>query len=94
MYDLPEDAICYANSAHGVYIPQHFAESIKRECVRGVTQEQWVILEQGPDHESYCCVWGEVIDHAIVTDFCGFEYCLHQDGDLWLVPIDWQPFEE
>ena len=94
MYDLPENAIHYADSAHGVYIPQHFAESIKRECVRGVTREQWDILEQGPDHESYWCAWDEVLDFAIVTDFCGVEYCLYQDGDLWFVPTDWQPFEE
>jgi hypothetical protein len=58
MFDLPESAILYADSARGVYIPQYFAESIKRECVTGVTQEAWDILSHDPNADD-CpdCYW-------------------------------------
>ena len=91
MYDLPENAVLYADSAHGIYIPQHFAESIKRDCVTGIDAEQYAVLESGPDHESYWDVWCEIEQSAIVTDSNGQEFCLYQDGDLWLVPTYWQP---
>ncbi len=39
----------YADSARGIYIPQFFAESVKRECVSGVSEEDWNILESGPE---------------------------------------------
>ena len=91
MFDLPESAFCYADSARGIYIPQHFAETIKRDCVTGVSEEQFAILESGPDTEFYWDVWCEVTDSAIVTNQSGESYTLYQDGDLWLVPSDWQP---
>ena len=91
MFDLPESAILFADSARGIYIPQHFAESIRRECVTGVTQEEWDILESGPDSEWYWDVWNDVESRAIVTDSNGTTYHLYQDGDLWLVPADWTP---
>ena len=94
MYDLPESAILYADSARGQYIPQHFAESIKREYVTGVTSEQFDILESGPDHESYWEVWCEIEQSAIVTDSAGQSFALYQDGDLWLVPVEWSPADE
>lgn len=94
MFDLPESAILYADSARGVYIPQHFAESIERDCVQGVSQEQFDILERGPDHESYWAVWCEVEDSARITDSQGVTWVIYQDGDLWLVPEDWTPEEE
>lgn len=89
-YDLPDTAILYADSARGIYIPQHFAESIKRDSVTGVSEEDWVILETGPDHEWYWDTWSDVEDSAIVTDpESGTVYRLMQDGDLWLVPDNW-----
>lgn len=98
MFDLPETAILYADSARGVYIPQHFAESIRRDCVEGVTQEQWDILTLGPNDDStpsyYWDVWCEVESSAVVTSKeTGVAYRLYQDGDLWLVPVDWNPEE-
>lgn len=94
MFNLPETAICYADSARGVYIPQYFAESIKRECVTGVSQEQWDILESGPDHEFYWDVWCEIEGSAELTDSDGAAFRLYQDGDLWLVPSNWQDSED
>jgi len=86
-----ENAILYASDRHGVYIPQYFAESIKREFISGIDLTDLHILEVGPDlcNESYWNVWNDVEMNAIVTDpDSGIEYCLYQDGDLWLVPVN------
>lgn len=96
MFDLPESAILFADSARGVYIPQHFAESIKREQVTGVSDEDWTILELDPNDEDtpdwYWDVWHDVEQKARVTcPKTGIVYALYQDGDLWLVPEDWNP---
>lgn len=93
MFDLPENAILYADSARGIYIPQFFAESVRRELVQNVTQEEWNILESGPDHEYYWDVWNDVSSSAILTDDFGDTWTLWQDGDLWLVPANWTPEE-
>ena len=71
----------FADSARGIYIPQHFAESADRDKFTGIDEEQWAILEVGPDHEHYWDVWDEVLDNAETT--CGA--VLYQDGDLWLI---------
>lgn len=91
MFDLPENSICYADSARGIFIPQFFAESIRRELVQNVTDEDWTILESGPDHEQYWDTWDDVTSSAILTDDFGDTWTLYQDGDLWLVPANWTP---
>lgn len=96
MFELPESAILLADSAHGVYIPQYFAESILREHVTGVSDEYWAILELDPNDEDtpewYWDVWNDVEQNARVTcPDTGTVYTLYQDGDLWLVPEDWNP---
>jgi len=91
MYDLPESAILYADSAHGVYIPQYFAESIKRECVSGVDPFDLDSLAMGPDEcEHYWDTWHHVESNAVVTDSDGNQFYLYQDGDLWLIPVDYE----
>ena len=93
MFDLPESAICYADSARGVFIPQFFAESINRECVTGIDLVDLDQLALGPEScEHYWDIWNDVESRAIVTDTkSGVVYRLYQDGDLWLVPADWTP---
>lgn len=81
-----ELAELFADSARGVYIPQFFAESVRRDLVTGVDQEQWDILESGPDHELYWDVWCEVTDGATLHHPNLGECYLYQDGDLWIVP--------
>ena len=75
----------------GVYIPRDFANSFidRAKHVTGVSDEDWAILEAGPDHEHYWDAWTEVLDNATVTDDYDRRYYLHQDGDLWLVPKGW-----
>jgi hypothetical protein len=76
----------FASDARGIYIPQHFAQSIKRELVTGLEPDDWTILEAGPDHDLYWDVWTGVCDSAVVTNANGVVYTLYQDGDLWLIP--------
>ena len=94
MFELPESAILYASDRHGVYIPQYFSESIKPECLSGVSGEDLAILLAGPDNEFYWEAWADVCDNAVFTDSNGVTFYLWQDGDLWLVPTDheWEDF--
>ena len=82
-----ENAECYADSAKGVYIPQYFAETIHRHLVEGVSNEDWEILEAGPYHEYYWDAWNDVTNNCRIKHPSGREYCLWQDGDLWLLPV-------
>lgn len=94
---MKPEVIILADSARGVYIPQHFAESIKRDCVEGVTLKQWDELESGPDYEFYWEVWDEVARDARITDpETGVVYTLHQDGDLFAIPdgMEWDDAED
>jgi hypothetical protein len=87
-----ENAILYAVSSRGVYIPQFFAESIKRECVSGLESDPDAMADiiAGPyGCHQYWEAWDYILDNAVVTDpSTGQRYSLYQDGDLWLVPID------
>ena len=88
------EMILFADSARGIYIPQHFAEAILREKVRGVSAEDWETLEAGPDAEWYWETWDEVLMDAVVIDDLGVKYTLYQDGDLWLIPDGMQYRDE
>ena len=97
-FELPQGSFVYADSARGVYIPQHFAESVKRECVSGISIEvlDLLLIDPNADHESesdkdkaesYWDNWAYVLDNARVTcPKTGVTFYLYQDGDLWLVP--------
>ena len=82
-----QEIIIYADSSRGVYIPQYFAESIKRELVTGVSDQDWKDLELDPygeDSESYWETWTKFLDNARIH-YNGKEYLLFQDGDLFLI---------
>jgi hypothetical protein len=86
---LPEGSLLYMDGNRGIYIPQQFAQETKHECVAGVNQEEWDILEYGPDHDEYWDVWNYVEQNAVLTDpDSGIKYTLYQDDDLWLIPKD------
>lgn len=80
----------YADSSRGQYIPQYFAQSCKREMVKGVSAEEWEILEFGPDHEHYWEVWESVLNNAKITDNNGEKWTLWQDGDLFITHVNYQ----
>ena len=78
----------YSDGARGVYIPQHFAESIRRECVTGIDLADLDYLADASnmDADGYWDTWQDICDYAVVTDQSdGTVYTLYQDGDLWLV---------
>ena len=71
----------FADSARGIYIPQHFAESHNPEHWTGINPEDLAILKTGPEHDQYWDAWSDTLDNAETTD--GGK--LHQDGDLWVI---------
>ncbi len=75
----------YASDSRGVYIPQYFAETVKRDCVSGVSDGDWKILEYGPEHEHYWDTWNKVNDNAVINSPDGRIGFLYQNGDLWVV---------
>ena len=88
-YNFERDAVLFLSDASGQYMPRDFAYQIKRECVTGVSQRDWELLESGPDNEEYWDTWIQVESNATITDPSnGIEYRIYQDGDCWLVPTD------
>jgi hypothetical protein len=90
------DMILWLDDARGVYILRDFATSFqnRNESVSGVSDEDWEILEAGPDHECYWDTWSDVEQNAQVIDENGVKYRLYMNGDLWLVPEGMEYNEE
>lgn len=88
MTDKP-DMLLWLSDARGIYIPRDFALSFadRAKAVVGVSDENWAILEAGPDHELYWDAWDEVIGYAVITDERGTKYNIEHNGDCWLVPV-------
>lgn len=84
-----EHAQLFADSSRGRFIPQYFAQTVNREYVTGVGEDDYKVLEAGPDHEHYDDAWAGVLDNAEITDpKTGVKHYLHQDEDLWIVPVE------
>ena len=79
------EKLLWLSDSRGMYIPRDFT-IINRHLVTGVCDEDWKILEAGPDSEGYWDAWIEVCDQARVS-MNGVDYHLEHDGDLWLIPI-------
>jgi len=89
---MKPDTILYLDDHRGIYIPREFAKETKHECVQGVSDEDWAILEAGPEHELYWDTWDGVCSDAKITDpIDGTVYFIHQDGACWLIPegMEW-----
>lgn len=86
---MTDAVILYSNSSHGVYIPQHFAQTINREYLinDGAIPEldellDW-LCEVEPDADFYIDEWNSVLDNVQVK-IDGHIYRLWHDCDLWL----------
>jgi hypothetical protein len=83
------EPVCIIDSAHGVYIPQIWAErygSYWQSC--NIRQEDVTILLHGPDHEFYWESWENVLNnynHDGHTLWCG------ESGDLFELPPNFDP---
>ena len=99
MSEKPEKQL-WLNDARGVYIPRDFAKSFddRKVRVRGVSDEDWAILDEGPDalENPYWETWDDVLNNAVIKDDNGVEFTLYQDGDLWLIPkgMEWSDTED
>ncbi len=91
MADKKPETVLLLSDAHGVYLPRDFAQlwskAERAGRVTGVSDEDWAILEAGPDHESYWDVWCEVEQDARVFDDKGNVYRVYQDSDCFLIPV-------
>lgn len=90
------ETMLWLSDARGVHIPRDFATSFadRSKNVSGVSGDDWLILEAGPDNEYYWEAWTDVCDNAIVTDDIGNKYNVYQDGDCWLIPVGMEWSEE
>jgi hypothetical protein len=92
------EMIHFVDDHHGVYVPRQFARSWSGEererRVSGVNDDEWAILEAGPDNELYWDVWADVEQSARVTDDNGNVFAIHNDGGCFLVPIDMEWSDE
>jgi hypothetical protein len=91
---IKPEALLWFSDARGIYIPRDFASEFCRKhrdggrgYVEGVTPEQFAILEEGPTCDDYWGTWDDVCRDARVVDRAGNKYTLHQDGDLWFIPV-------
>jgi hypothetical protein len=82
------EPILWLNDARGIYIPRDFATSFKErdKYVTSVNDEDWAVLEAGPDHVDYWDTWQEVEMFAHIINDDGVVFTVHHDGDVWLIP--------
>ena len=88
MTTKPEPML-WLSDARGQYIPRDFATSFsdRAKHVTGVSATGWAILEAGPDHGDYYEAWCDVLQYARITNDDGVVFTVHQDGDVWLIPL-------
>ena len=76
-----KNAILFADSNRGIYIPQHFAESAQRDKFKYVSDSDYDTLANGPEDPEYWDAWESVLNNAETVD----GGVLFQDGDLWII---------
>jgi hypothetical protein len=89
---MKPEPMLYLSDSRGIYIPQHFVQQTRADCITGLKEGDRMILETGPEHEWYWEAWEVALNNVRVTDpATGTVYSLHQDGDLFLVPegMEW-----
>ena len=89
-----ENAILLISDSYGVYIPQKFAEWFEFDEL-GLSEafrSDYEAIQTEPDISWYWDAWDAILDNAILTGQHehnkGKKYRLHQDGDLWAIPVE------
>ena len=86
---MTTNASLLINGAHGIYIPQFFAQNYEKYVTNPEEiEDELKDLKSGPDNEFYWDSWATVMDNAKLKDDNGRECSLWQDGDLWAIPVD------
>ena len=95
---MKPEPMLWLDDHRGIYIPRDFANSFanRAKSVTGVSEEDWAILEAGPNHELYWDAWEDVCNGAKITDPDGAVYTVWQDGACWLIPegMEWDDRNE
>lgn len=86
MDQLPDGSFCVIDGSAGIYLAQRFVQRCASFIVKGVTEDDAEILEQGPDHPNYFEVWEDVAKN-IVLRLDKKLYTLHEESDLFAVPV-------
>ena len=91
MTETKPEPLLWLTDARGIYIPQAFAQSfgddLRMKAVANVSDEDWKILEAGPEHEHYWETWEKVERDATVTMPDGIVYTVLESSDVWLIPV-------
>ena len=85
-----EDSRLILSDSRGIYIPRDFCDGMGADDAAriGVSIDDVLICQAGPEHEWYWESWQSILDSATVTDANGNNWRLYQSGDLWEIPAD------
>jgi hypothetical protein len=92
MKTLKREPEILIDSAHGIYIPQYFAEAYGTPdnfYNWGEIKEDIDILLSGPDNEFYWDAYEDLINNAKLKTTDNKESYLYTHEDLWAVPVDY-----
>lgn len=81
------------DGAHGIYVPQVFAQKFDLTEWKGIDPSDIEILAAGPDHGQYWDAWDEILMNASI-DRDGRTWHLVQDGDLFMYCAELMTDEE
>lgn len=89
LFNPEEDARLLLSDSHGIYIPQLYCQSLSEEEAEesGISWEDVLLCQSGPDEELYWEAWQAICDSAEWEED-GERWNLLQDGDLWQVRAD------
>lgn len=91
LFDPDTDCEVLLSDSHGIYIPKLWADELSEEEAEsfGVSWQDVLDCQAGPDCELYWEAWQSILDSARWEED-GVEWNLHQNGDLWRVRADVQ----
>ena len=79
-----DDIVLLFSDARGIYIPRDFAET---DIAKAHLSKEDLAILGDPDNEAYWETWDEVMNMTF-TDKEGQVWIPHQDGDLWMIPVE------
>jgi hypothetical protein len=101
IFNPDTDCRLLLSDSHGIYIPQLYCQSLSEEDAQdmGVSYEDVLLCQSGPDEELYWDAWQAVLDSAEITEPATLKedesvWRLVQNGDLWQVRADIELPEE
>ena len=93
MNEIPREWLLLILSDEGIYIPRTFLITYANMIPEGqISDDQKMVLMDGPDHGDYWDVWCRVVDeitieHSLEGPPTRYNL-LEVDGDLWAVPVE------